>query len=82
MEETGPHRGPVSDEKRVCCKMSRSHKFLVIPSKTATQRVAVLRENPSPYLENGLPRQSADWRAMAGFQQKVNFAAGPFWVGL
>ena len=49
----------------------------VIPSKTATQRVAVLRGNPSPFLENGLPRQSADWLAMTGFRQNVNFATGP-----
>ena len=56
--------------------MSGSRKFLIIPSKTATLWVAVLRGNPSPFLENGLPRQSADWLAMTGFQQNVKLAAG------
>ena len=40
------------------------YKLFVIPSKTATHWVAVLRGNPSPLIKNGLPRQCAHWRAM------------------
>ena len=54
----------------------------VIPSKTATLWVAVLRGNPSPFWENGLPHQSADWLAMTGFQQNVSFATGPPFIGV
>ena len=54
------------------------YKLFVIPSKTATHWVAVLRGNPSSATKNGLPRQCTHWLAMAVLWQKNNFETGLF----
>ena len=63
-----PKRGYGALNEQGLSQNGQIHQFPVIPSKTATHWVAVLRGNPPLLPGNGLPRQCAHRLAMTGFR--------------